>query len=83
MADDDWRFSVEDVGDADAADADDDSETESEAASATAGTDEADGAAPRPPLEPGSPSLENALFVLLGVLLTLFVIVQVLVLAGG
>ncbi|WP_101295717.1 DUF7312 domain-containing protein [Halegenticoccus soli] len=34
-----------------------------------------DAAEARPPLEPGSPSLENALFVLLGAVGTLFVLV--------
>jgi hypothetical protein len=32
----------------------------------------------RPPIEPGSPSLENAVFVALGVLLTLALLVSVI-----
>jgi hypothetical protein len=32
----------------------------------------------RPPIEPGSPSLENALFVLLGVLLTVALLFSVI-----
>jgi hypothetical protein len=78
-----WRFAVEDVGSA-----------ESEEAPAEEGQGEGHSEAEdlpgvpesperRPPLEPGSPSLENALFVLLGVVLTLFMVVRVMVLLGG
>ncbi|SDM09250.1 hypothetical protein SAMN04487949_0817 [Halogranum gelatinilyticum] len=55
---DEWRFSVDDVGE-DAADVTPDEPRE------------------LPPIEPGSPSLENALFVLLGVVGTLLVFLSV------
>lgn len=80
MADeeDDWRFAVEDIGDTDAG-----SEDESDAADGSAGAGVFGEPDERPPLEPGSPSLENALFVLLGVFVTLFVIVRVAMLTVG
>lgn len=65
MTDEDWRFELEDLEDAeDAADAE--SGSESEWGELRSGR-----------IEPGSPSLENVLFVLLGTLATLFVIVRV------
>ena len=79
MADDDWRFSVEEVGNADA---DESSDGESDAEDSSTDADD-----PSPmghsPLEPGSPSLENALFVLLGVFVTLFVIARAATLVAG
>jgi hypothetical protein len=76
--DDDWRFAVEDVGDADEDDGD--AVDESDAEDLPGGPE---GPEEHPPLEPGSPSLENALFVLLGVFLTLFMIVRVAALVAG
>jgi hypothetical protein len=38
---------------------------------------------PDPELEPGSPSLENALFVALGIASTLFVFARIILMAGG
>ena len=78
-----WRFAVEDVGSA---------ETDEDASEEGQNEDRSDAEdlpgvpesqAERPPLEPGSPSLENTLFVLLGVFLTLFMIVRVMTLLGG
>lgn len=79
MADeeDNWRFAVEDVGNADEG-----SESGSNAQGASANPGEPDAADERPPLEPGSPTLENALFVLLGVFVTLLVVVRVATLLG-
>jgi hypothetical protein len=54
---DEWRFSVDDVGE-------DAAETLEEVREL-------------PPIEPGNPSLENALFVLLGVVGTLLVFLSV------
>jgi hypothetical protein len=75
--DENWRFELDDL---------DDEATESSSADATE-TDDGGSAAEeqveRPPLEPGSPSLENALFVLFGVALTLFVFLRVLAIIGG
>lgn len=84
MADDDWRFAVDDVGDT-SENAESDANDEHTSASVD-GTDEPDGSGvpdERPPLEPGSPSLENALFVLLGVFVTLLVIARVATLVVG
>ncbi|UPV99079.1 hypothetical protein M0R88_11130 [Halorussus gelatinilyticus] len=36
-----------------------------------------------PPIEPGSPTLENALFVVLGIAATLFVFARLFLSAGG
>lgn len=57
-ADDEWRFTLDDI-----------EEREAQAV-ATAEAEERR----REPIEPGNPSLENAVFVLLGVLFALFVI---------
>lgn len=46
------------------------------------GADEADELRPEPPIEPGTPSLENALFVLLGVLVALAVVARLVQLFG-
>lgn len=47
------------------------------------GVDETDdGLRPEPPIEPGTPSLENALFVLLGVLVALAVVARLVQLFG-
>lgn len=81
MADDEYRFAVEDVGGAEEHPGE--SSEGEDAAAANAVPDAFDGADERPPLEPGSPSLENALFVLLGVLATLFAVVRVVGLVGG
>ncbi len=82
MADDEWRFAVEDVGDDQESpeNGSDGERTDLDAGDASEAPGERD---ERPPLEPGSPSLENALFVLLGVFVTLFVIARVVVLAVG
>jgi hypothetical protein len=53
-----WQFSLEDIDDREAA----------AAAAAEADADRAE------PIEPGTPSLENVAFVLLGVLLALFIL---------
>jgi hypothetical protein len=62
-ADDQWRFSIEDI--------------ESRAADAEAAAEAEQRR--REPITPGSPSIENIAFVVLGVLFTLFVLSQVLV----
>lgn len=84
MADDEWRFAVDDVGDTEGSRGND--PDDERASMRTDDADEPDGTkAPdeRLPLEPGSPSLENALFVLLGVFVTLFVIARVATLVAG
>lgn len=64
MADEDWRFELEDLENGE-------------------GTSEPERDESEPDrIEPGSPSLENVLFVLLGVLATLFVIVRVTAFVG-
>lgn len=75
--DEDWRFAVDDVGDPEEA-SENESDGEGSAEPGETGTVDR-----RPPLEPGSPSLENTLFVLLGVFVTLFVIVRVMTIVGG
>ncbi|PSP74289.1 hypothetical protein BRC86_06670 [Halobacteriales archaeon QS_3_64_16] len=85
MAEDEeeWRFAVEDVGSAETAEdpAEEGQNEDRSDAEDLPGVPE--GPEKRPPLEPGSPSLENTLFVLLGVFLTLFMIVRVMTLLGG
>jgi hypothetical protein len=57
-SEEEWQFSLEDIDDREAA----------AAAAAEADADRAE------PIEPGTPSLENVAFVLLGVLLALFIL---------
>ena len=46
------------------------------------GDEEAEGPLAEPPIEPGEPTAENALFVLLGVLVALAVVARLFVLFG-
>lgn len=46
-------------------------------------TDEGDDETDRPAIAPGDPSLENTIFVLVGVLLALFVLFRAAMLFGG
>jgi hypothetical protein len=81
-----WRFSIEDVGSAETAadppeEGQEEEHSDAEDLPGVPGVPESP--EERPPLEPGSPSIENTLFVLLGVFLTLFMIVRVITLLGG
>jgi len=80
MADDadDWKYAVEDFDDSDedggrALDAEGESETDRADGQAT----DVFGEAGATDIEPGSPSLENALFVCLGVAVALLVILGI------
>jgi hypothetical protein len=68
MADDadDWKYAVEDFEDADESDSADEQATDVFGESSARGD-----------IEPGSPTLENAVFVLLGVAIALFVLLGV------
>ena len=78
-----WRFSIEDVGSAETAANPPEEGQEEEHLDAEDLPGVPESPEERPPLEPGTPSLENTLFVLLGVFLTLFMIVRVMTLLGG
>ena len=67
---DDWKYAVEDFENAEDDAAEDDS-TDGQA------TDVFGDASAREDIEPGSPTLENTLFVLLGVAIAMFVILGV------
>ena len=68
----DWKYDIDEVGDdADDGPADTDPEADRDAAVETL-----------EPLEPGSPTVENAFFVALGVGATLFVFARVVMLVG-
>lgn len=74
--DDQWRFSLSDLPDEDESESDNGSESDGAGSGNIAGQM----VGPDEDLEPGTPSLENSFFVLLGALVTLLV---VLVMAGA
>jgi hypothetical protein len=66
----DWKYDVDEVGE----DAEPDGDSDADAGPIEVEPE---------PLEPGSPTAENAFFVVLGVATTLFVFAQIVLLAAG
>ena len=74
---DDWKYAVEDFEDPDDGGSTPEVEGESETDRADGRATDVFGEAGASDIEPGSPSLENALFVCLGVAVALFVILGI------